>query len=181
MTGYPVDYASIIVNYMYRVANLRRPSSLPYGNLLTRIFHHFKVPLTSEEYAPYVIPVISSHSLKSICFFKTASRGWKHIFKLTPEEACILKVQTSDSSSLQAIAATLDSLKEEQAELRTQMDLLHSDMGLLSRKIDELIRLTRLVHYLAKLAIPFKPSDVDHASTVADHLIRTTSFDPHFI
>ena len=38
MNGYSVDYASIIINYMYRVAHMSRPSSLPYGNLLTRIF-----------------------------------------------------------------------------------------------------------------------------------------------
>ncbi|KAJ8421269.1 hypothetical protein Cgig2_023803 [Carnegiea gigantea] len=49
MNGYSVDYASIIVNYMYRVANMSRPSSLPYGNLLTRIFTHFKVPFESED------------------------------------------------------------------------------------------------------------------------------------
>ena len=49
ITGYLVDYASIILTHTYRIANLNRNASLPYGHLLTRIFTHFKVPLDHEE------------------------------------------------------------------------------------------------------------------------------------
>ena len=62
----------------------------------------------------------------------------------------------------------------------TKVDLMHSEMGLLSRQVDELICLTSLVHHGAKLAIPFKPSYLDRATTVADHLIQLTSPNPHF-
>lgn len=138
------------------------------------------MPLNFKECVSYSILVISSHSLKTVYFFKTASQGWKHIFELTPEEARLLKIQTFDSSSLQTIVATLDSLKEEQVELRTQVGLLHSDMGVLSCKVNELIRLTNLVHHGAKFAIAFTPSDLDRASAAVDHLIRISSSNPHF-
>ena len=49
MNGYSVDYASVILHHMYHIANLNRNPSLPYGNLLTRIFTHFQVPLDNEE------------------------------------------------------------------------------------------------------------------------------------
>lgn len=49
MNGYLVDYTLIIVNYMYQVANMNRPTSLPYGNILTHIFTHFKVPFDFEK------------------------------------------------------------------------------------------------------------------------------------
>jgi len=39
MNGYSTDYASIILHHLYRIANMNRNPSLPYGNLLTRIFH----------------------------------------------------------------------------------------------------------------------------------------------
>ena len=39
MNGYFVDYASVILHHMYKIANLNRNPSLPYGNLLTWIFH----------------------------------------------------------------------------------------------------------------------------------------------
>lgn len=75
MNGYSVDYALIIINYMYRVANMNRPTSLPYGNLLTRIFTYFKVAMDSEECVTYTVPVVSVHSLKTLCFFKIATKG----------------------------------------------------------------------------------------------------------
>ncbi|KAJ8438356.1 hypothetical protein Cgig2_015283 [Carnegiea gigantea] len=87
MDGYLVDYTSIIVSYMYRVANMSRPSSLPYGNVLTCTFTHFNVPFD------------------------------------------------------------LETLREDYAELRTQVDVLYIDMGLLSKKVDELIHMTCTIHH----------------------------------
>ena len=49
MAGYFVDYASMILHHMYCIAHLSRTPSLPYGNLLTRLFIHFHVPLENEE------------------------------------------------------------------------------------------------------------------------------------
>ncbi|KAJ8428241.1 hypothetical protein Cgig2_025055 [Carnegiea gigantea] len=106
--------------------------------------------------------------------------GWIHISELTPAEATELKVQSPEHPPLHTIAANIDSLREEHADLGTKVDLLNSDMGLLGRKVDELIHLTTLVHHGAKLAIPFKQSDLDRASTAADHLIQSSSPHPHF-
>ena len=41
MNGCSVDYAYVILHHIYRIANLNRNPSLPYGNLLTRIFTYF--------------------------------------------------------------------------------------------------------------------------------------------
>ncbi|KAJ8425502.1 hypothetical protein Cgig2_015876 [Carnegiea gigantea] len=110
----------------------------------------------------------------------TKDLGWKHIYELTPVEATELKIQSPEHPSLHTIAANIDSLREEHADLRTKVDLLHSNMGLLSRKVDELIRMTSLVHHGAKLSIPFKRSNLDRASTAGSHLIQSLSPNPHF-
>lgn len=49
ITGSSVDYVSLILDHMYRLASVSYTLSLPYGGLLTCIFQHFKVPLESEE------------------------------------------------------------------------------------------------------------------------------------
>jgi len=56
MSGYSVDYASAILNHMYHIANINRNPSLPYGNLLTRIFIHFHVPVKNEEFTLSLYP-----------------------------------------------------------------------------------------------------------------------------
>jgi len=180
MNGYSVDYASIIVNYMYRVANMSRPSSLPYGNLLTRIFTHFKVPFESEDCVTQTVLVISANSLKSLRFYKTATRGWKHASELTSIEANDLQAPLSNHPTLHSLRDNLESLREDYAALRTQVDLLHTDMGLLGKKMDTLIRMTSMVHHGARLPITFTSSDLDRATQAVDRIIQSTSFDPHF-
>lgn len=64
-----------------------RSSSLPYGNLLTRIFTNFKVPFDYEDRVTQSVPVMSANSLKSLCFYKTATRGWKNASEVTSVEA----------------------------------------------------------------------------------------------
>jgi len=76
MNGYSVDYASIILGYMYRVANMTRAPLLPYNNLLTRIFTHFKVPLDLEDCVAQLVPMISAQSPKILWFYKIETRGW---------------------------------------------------------------------------------------------------------
>ncbi|KAJ8422472.1 hypothetical protein Cgig2_017479 [Carnegiea gigantea] len=138
---------------MHRVANLTHPSSLPYGNLLTCTFNYFKVPLDIEECVTRPVPVISANSLKTLCLCKTANRGWKHFSELTPNEATTLKVSLPEHPSLTTLGDSLDSLREHHAELRTRVDLIHSEIGLLGCKLDDLIRMTSLVHHGAKLAL----------------------------
>ena len=41
-----------------------------------------------------------------------------------------------------ALRDNLESLREDYAELCTQVDLIHTDMGLLGKKLDELIHMT---------------------------------------
>ncbi|KAJ8433436.1 hypothetical protein Cgig2_008614 [Carnegiea gigantea] len=180
MNGYSVDYASIIVNYMYQVANMSCPSSLPYGNLLTRIFTHFKVPFESEDCVTQTVPVLFANSLKSLYFYKAAIRGWKHASELTSTEATELHAPLSDQPTLHALRESLESLREDYVELRTQRDLMHTDMGLLGKKMDELIRMTSMVHHGARLIITFTSSNLDRATQVADRIIQSTSFGLHF-
>jgi len=180
MNGYLVDYASIIVNYMYRVANISRPSSLPYGNLLTHIFSHFKVPFESEDCVTQIVPVISANSLKCLRFYKTTTRGWKHASGLTSAKATDLQAPLSDQPTLHALRESLESLREDYAELRAQVDLIHTDMGLLGKKMNELISMTSIVHHGAQLAITFTSSDLDRATQTVDRIIQSTSFDPPF-
>ena len=180
MNGYSVDYASMILSHMYRVANMSRTPSLPYGNLLTRIFTHFKVYMDSEECLTHHVPVISTHSLKTLKFYKTATRGWQHLSDLTPEEASSLNLKHPDTASAPDITTTLAKLKEDYADLRTHLEHLQTEMGLMNRKVDELIRLTSLIHHGTKLAIPFQSTDMEQATRAADQIILSTSSAPHF-
>ena len=103
MKGYSVDYVLILVSYMYRVANMSRPSSLSYGSLLTHIFTYFKVPFESEDCVTQSVTVISANSLKSLRFYKTTTRGWKHASELTFTEATILQVPFPEQPTLHAL------------------------------------------------------------------------------
>jgi len=113
--------------------------SLPYGNLLTRIFTHFKVPMECEECLTHHVPIISAHSLKILKFYKTAIRGWQHLSDLTPEEASSLKLKLPDTTSAPAIADTLTELKDDHAEIRTHLEHIQAEMGLMNHKLNELI------------------------------------------
>ncbi|KAJ8435532.1 hypothetical protein Cgig2_014451 [Carnegiea gigantea] len=103
--------------YMYRVANMTRPTSLSYGNLLTRIFTHFKVPFDSKDYITQLVPVICANSLKFLCFYKTATRGWKHASELISAEATALQVPFPEQPTLHVLQDSLESLREDYAEL----------------------------------------------------------------
>ncbi|KAJ8435019.1 hypothetical protein Cgig2_013669 [Carnegiea gigantea] len=175
MNGYSVYYAFIVLHCMYRVANMGRTSSLSYGNLLTRIFNHFKVPLDLEDFVAQPVSIISANSLKILCFYKTAARGWKHISELTHKELTALKIPLFESPSLATLAESLQSLKEDHTELRTRVVHIQSEMGIIGRKMDELIRLTSLVHHGVKFVVSFKPIDLDSASNVADHIIQMSN------
>ncbi|KAJ8434114.1 hypothetical protein Cgig2_024232 [Carnegiea gigantea] len=180
MNGHSIDYATMILSHMYRVTNMSRTPSLPYGNLLTRIFTYFKVPMDCEECLTHHVSVISAHSLKTLRFYKTAARGWRHLSDLTPNEASSLKIKLPDNGSAPHIADTLTELNEDHAEIRTQLEHIQVEMGLMNCKINELIRLTNLIHHGAKLAIPFLSTDVKKATQVADRIIHSTSSTSHF-
>ncbi|KAJ8444398.1 hypothetical protein Cgig2_026602 [Carnegiea gigantea] len=138
-------YTLIIVSYIYRVANMSRPFHLPYGNLLTRIFTYSKVPLDPKDCVNQTIPVISAHSFKTLRFYKAATGGWRHVFELTSDEATTLMVPLPDHPSLTTLMDNLESLRANHTEFRNKVDLMHFEMGLVSRKLDELMCMTSLV------------------------------------
>ncbi|KAJ8431624.1 hypothetical protein Cgig2_029032 [Carnegiea gigantea] len=154
MNGYSMDYALIIVSYMYRVANMNCPTSLSYGNLLTRIFTHFKVSFDSEDCITQSVPVISANSFKSLRFYKTATRGWKHASELTFAEATALQAPLPEQPTLLTLRDSLERLREDNAKLRTQVDLIHSNMGLLRKKLDELIRYLKEIEDMTQGVMP---------------------------
>ncbi|KAJ8431653.1 hypothetical protein Cgig2_024125 [Carnegiea gigantea] len=127
------------------------------------------------------VPVISANSLKSLCFYKTATRGWKHTSELTSAEATALQVPLPEQRSLHALRDSLESPREDYVELYTQLDLIHTDMGLLGKKLDESIYMTCTIHHGARLAITFTSSYLDRATNTIDRIIQSTSSDPHFI
>ncbi|KAJ8432876.1 hypothetical protein Cgig2_021012 [Carnegiea gigantea] len=141
MNGYSVDYASIIVSYMYWVANMTRPTSV----------------------------------------HMSATRGWKHASVLNSAESTTLQVPSLKQPTLLALRDSLESLREDYAELCTKVDLIHSSMGLLAKKLDKLIRLTCTIHHGARLAVTFTSSNLDRATHAADRIIHSTSSNPHFI
>lgn len=125
--------------------------------------------------------LISAHSLKSLHFYKTAIRGWKNASKLTSAEALALQVPPPEQPTLLILRDNLENLREDYAELRTQVDLIHSEMGLLGKKLDALIRMRCKIHHGAWLAVPFTLSDLDHGTHAADRTIHSNSSDHHFI
>jgi len=117
MNGYSVDHASIILNYMYRVANMSRTPSLPYGKVLTHIFTPFKVTLDLKKCVTQLVPMISVHSLKTLHFYKIEPQGWQHVTDRNPTEASTLKVPLPDHPSSNISEAFVE-LKEDHTELR---------------------------------------------------------------
>ncbi|KAJ8436026.1 hypothetical protein Cgig2_007684 [Carnegiea gigantea] len=101
--------------------------------------------------------------------------------KLATYKSTTLQVPLPEQPTLLALRDNLKRLKEDYAELRTQLDLIHSDMGLLGKKLDELIRMTCMIHHGAQLAVTFASSDLDCAAHATDCIIYSTSSDPHFI
>ena len=99
MNDYSVDYATMIMSHMYRIANISCTPLLSYGNVLTCIFTHFKVRMDCEECLTHLVPVISVHSLKALKFYKTTTRGWQYLSALTPEEASSLKLKPPNTTS----------------------------------------------------------------------------------
>ena len=159
---------------------MSQSSCLPYGNLLTDIFAHFKVPFRSKDCVTESVPVISTNSLKSLRFYKTATRGWKHAFELTLTEATTLQVPLPNQPTLHALRDSLESLREDYAEFCTQVVLIHTDMGLLGKKLDELICMTCMIHHGVRLDITFTSSDLGRATYATNRIIQSTSFDPPF-
>lgn len=133
-----------------------------------------------EECLTHHMPVISAHSLKTLRFYKTTARGWQQLSDLTPEEASSLKIKLPDTGSAPDIADTLTELKDDHAEIHTQLEHIQAEMGLMNRKINELIRLTSLIHHGVKLAISFQSTDMEKATQAADRIIYSISSAPHF-
>ena len=78
------------------------------------------------------------------------------------------------------MAEVLTGLNEDNTAIRSQLDKIQLDMGLMNKKIDALIRLTSLIHRGAQLVVPFQNTDVAHVAQSADQIIRSTSSEPHF-
>ncbi|KAJ8424575.1 hypothetical protein Cgig2_002587 [Carnegiea gigantea] len=95
-------------------------------------------------------------------------------------EASSLELKHPDTASAPTIADTLAELKDDYAELRPHLEHIQTEMGLMNCKIDELIRLTSLIHHGTKLTIPFQSTDIEKATQAADRIILYTSSTPHF-
>jgi len=83
---------------------------------------------------------------------------------------------------LTTLVENLESPKEDRAELRTKLDHIQSEMGLFSRKMDELIRIAGVVyHGVKQQSVSSEPSDFDIGTQVTDHMIiHWTSSAPHY-
>lgn len=126
------------------------------------------------------MPVISAASLKTLKFYKTPTRGWQHISDLTPEEASSLRIKLPVSSTDHSLASSISEIQEAQSALCDQVEDIWTEMGFLNRKLDELIRMTSLIHRGAQLAVPFQSTDLASATQMADRIIHSTSPAPRF-
>jgi len=54
------------------------------------------------------------------------------------------------------------------------------EIGLLHRKVDELIRLTCLIHRGIQISVPLQPTNIVFAQQHADRVLASTSSDPTF-
>ncbi|KAJ8441794.1 hypothetical protein Cgig2_021484 [Carnegiea gigantea] len=65
-------------------------------------------------------------------------------------------------------------------DLINQLDFIQLVMGLTSKKINVLIRLTSLIYYGAKPTVSFQPTDLEKVTQSAYQLIHSISSVPHF-
>jgi len=69
------------------------------------------------------------------------------------------------------VAKTLIQLQEDNAYIREQIDQIQLELGLMSRKLDALIRLTSLLHWGVQLAILMQPTNYAKAAQTADLIL----------
>jgi len=86
MTGKPINFAHYILGVIAKLGSIKRPTPLPYTNLLTLMFQYFGVGLTNELKETKPVPVLTPASLKTIQFFKTESGDWKFVDDMTPAD-----------------------------------------------------------------------------------------------
>ncbi|KAJ8433970.1 hypothetical protein Cgig2_033768 [Carnegiea gigantea] len=143
--------------------------------------HHHHCPtcscLTPLQAVTITLSRSVLESIFSLKFIDTAPSNitykWRqHASDLTLEEATALQVSLPDTPSVRNVAIVLDGLKKDNATLRTQLDQIQLDMGLMKKKIDALIHLTSLIHRGAQLTVPFQNTDVAHVAQSADQIIR---------
>jgi len=93
--------------------------------------------MNCEECITHHVPVIFAHSLETLRFYKNATWGWQHLSDLTPDEASSLKIKLPNIGFAPHIADTLTELKEDHAELCTQLEQIQVEMELMNCKINE--------------------------------------------
>jgi len=86
MTVKSINFARYILESMSKISSIKRPTPLPYTNLLTLVFNHFSVCLDHELEETKSVPIITPASLKHIQLFKTSTGTWKFVEDMNPEE-----------------------------------------------------------------------------------------------
>ena len=90
MSGKPIDFSHYMLEYMSKVSSIRRPTPLPYANLLTLFFKHFGVCLMNKIRETKLVPTVSLNSLKHIQFFQTKTGVWRFIDEMAQDEKAIV-------------------------------------------------------------------------------------------
>jgi len=71
-------FSKIILEYIYKFMEASRNTSLSFGNLLSKVFEHFKVSLEYEECIEMVDIVINKEKLETLKFNYTCFGQWLH-------------------------------------------------------------------------------------------------------
>ncbi|KAJ8443076.1 hypothetical protein Cgig2_004281 [Carnegiea gigantea] len=106
----------------------------------------------------YVKIALTRSTLETIFGLKFTESTSSTLTRKTAKDLCLTqfanpkRVHLTKNSILATLAEGLERLREDHAELRPRVDITHTEMGLFSRKLDYLIRMTNLGHHGAKLA-----------------------------
>lgn len=64
MEGKSVDLATLMLEYMEKAVLSRKKTSLPYGNVLNRIFEYFMISIEDKPYIEPTLPTIGAETMK---------------------------------------------------------------------------------------------------------------------
>jgi len=152
MTSTPFNFATFILDHMFKSIDVKRATPLPYPNLLTHVFNHFGVNLEGEACINKKITRIGQETLKNLGMYKLGDGRWKFENDMNSEEkeyvqavhGATLTSATVSSKSLSALESRVKKLedsilffKDSQAEIGQQLQEAKAQIEAMQKKMEE--------------------------------------------